>query len=341
MLILYIIKQLTFNKILMKLRITLVCMLFLHAKYAFVQDSHFSNVIAGLTYLNPSYISVVQNPQINAIYRNQWPALNSAYVTYNASYIQPAAKLNSTFGIQLMHDNQAQGAILKTSLAGVYSYTVRISETVKLGAGLRLAYIFRNMNVNRLIFETDLTGASTAGEPFGGENLNSGYGDFSIGLTMNYDNRYFSGMSVDHITQPAEYEGEPELVTLSRRYTVHMNGKFSIIERHKDDDVFLKPGILFQIQKNQNEIFYGANCSVNPFEFGLWARQDLKFNYDAIVLLAGFSWLGYNFYYTYDVNMKNIQFFSAGMGAHEVTFLYNFQYKEKGRKKGAVKCPRF
>jgi type IX secretion system PorP/SprF family membrane protein len=324
----------------MRTKFSTVLAFLLTASLSFAQDPHFSNFLSALSYLNPSSVSAVQNPQLSATYRNQWPAMNSAFVTYCATFIQPVERMNSVFGVNLIHDNQAQGAIVKTSLEGVYAYSVKASDLIKLTGGLGLSYVFQNVNENRFVFESDLTGISTGSEPIDYENYKSGYGDFSLGITMSYDDRYYSGIAVHHLTQPVRHNGEPELLSLSRRYTVHLSGKFNLFPRYRSRDVFVVPGIQFQQQKNCQELVYGANCVINPFVFGLWARQDPGFNFDALILLAGFSWQAYNFYYAYDVNMKNIGFISTGMGAHEVTFLYHFQYKEKRKKRGAVKCPK-
>ncbi len=322
------------------MRIYCLLVLLMYANSAFAQDSHFSDLLHTLPYINPASISMIQDPQLSATYRNQWPAMNSAFVTYCASFVQPVERMNSAFGASLIHDNQAKGAIVKSSLSAIYAYSVRISELIRLTGGLELSYVFQNVNENRLIFESDITGISSGSEPIDYENYRSGYGDFSLGLSMNYDNTYYSGIAVSHITQPASHNGTTQSLSLSRRYTLHLSGKFSIFPGYRSKDIMILPGIQFQQQGNYQELVYGAGCEINPFLFGLWARQDLGFNFDAIIVMAGFSWQAYNFYYSYDVNMKSIQFFSTGMGAHEVTFLYHFQYNGKSKKRGALKCPK-
>jgi type IX secretion system PorP/SprF family membrane protein len=324
----------------MRLKLYSILAFLLSANLSIAQDPHFSDLLSALPYLNPASIATVQDPLIGATYRNQWPAMNAAFVTYCASYIQPVERMNSTFGISLVHDNQAKGAIVNTTLSGIYAYTVRASELIRLTGGLRLSYVFQGVNENRFIFETDITGSSSGSEPIDYDNYRSGYGDFSLGMNMNYDDRYFSGIAVSHLTQPVRRNGEPELLSISRRYVAHLSVKFDISTGYRSKDIMLLPGIQFQQQKHYQEIVYGANCEINPFVFGLWARQDAGFKFDAVILLAGFSWQAYNFHYAYDVNMKNIQFFSTGMGAHEVTFLYRFQYNGKRKNRGSLKCPK-
>ncbi len=62
---------------------------------------------------------------------------------------------------------------------------------------------------------------------------------------------------------------------------------------------------------------------------GAWLRQNLNFNFDALIISAGISWEKYNISYNYDVNLKKLSFLSTKMAAHEVTFLYRFEYKDE------------
>lgn len=304
------------------------------------QDQHYSGFLPTLVYTNPSSAAAAGSMQFGATYRNQWPGLKNVYSTYSTVFILPVENLRSSFGLSLVHDNQAQGAILRSAVNGIYAYSVEVSDNFNISAGLGLAYVFRSVSGRNLIFESDLTGNPIISEPIDYGNLKSGYGDFSLGLSAFYDDVFFSGISVNHFTSPDEHEGTSGLTPLARRYSFYAGGMIDMVKGRNSRDIFLLPGIIFQQQKNLQEIYYGANFMIEPFIFGLWARQDLKFHFDAIVLNTGFTWQQYNIYYSYDVNVQNMKFFSEGMGAHEVTFLINFQYNVKRKKRGAIKCPK-
>ena len=324
----------------MHLKYYIVCISLLTTNKMTGQDQHFSDMNHTLNYSNPSYIAVSDDAIFSATYRNQWPGLNSAYVTYCSSIIFPVETMNSTFGINLIHDNQARGAITKTSVSALYSYTIKVSRFVNVAAGLAVAYNFRGVDASKFVYETDLTGMGTNLEPLNYTNYKSSFGDFSLGLTTIYDKKFFMGFSASHITKPIEHSSDNGFNTLSRRYVLHAGGIIPLTRSRRNENISLFPGAMFQQQDRFQELFYGANCLIPPFSIGLWLRQDLKFYYDAMIFLTGFSWKMYNFYYSYDVNLKKINFFSTGMGAHEVTFSVNFQYNEKRKKRGAIKCPK-
>lgn len=301
------------------------------------QDPHYSQLFNSLYYTNPSTISQFSAPQFGLSYRNQWPGLKSAFVTYNMFYFHPVTSMKSTFGITLMHDVQGDGTITKTTPAGIYSYSVKVSDLIRLTTGIRLSYVLRNVNPEKLQFETDITGTGNY-DYYGNERLKTGFFDFSMGISAMAGENLLTGISVHHVTTPNESFGNNEKGKLNYLFAFHTTGILYLSKTYSGN-ILLKPGMQIMNQGTYNELLYGSSLQIKVFELGLWARNDLKFRFDAVILALGFSRDSYNFYYSYDVNFKSMRFFSSGIGAHEVTFLYNFKYKEK-RKNGYNKSRR-
>ena len=302
------------------------------------QDPHFSNFWATPYYINPSFISALTDPVAGATYRNQWPGLSSAYVTYGAFFSQPVENLNSTIGLSLLHDIQGDGVLTRTGFNALYSYAIKINKQVSLSAGLQLSYNINKVNTGKLVFESDLTGSNPGTNMLGNEKISSGFADFVLGFTAFIGENFFTGFSAHHLTKARIDYSESYAENLYPRYIFQVGGNLSADTRNYKDKIIFKPGLQLQLQDKYTELLYGSSAVINPFVIGLWARNDLKFNFDALILLAGFSRNEYNFYYSYDVNMKNMHFFSPGIGAHEVTFLYKFKYNEKRKKYRAIKC---
>jgi type IX secretion system PorP/SprF family membrane protein len=290
------------------------------------QDPHYSQFFQTLHFANPSVISLSADAGAGILYRNQWPGLKSAFVTYNAFYLHPVSKLNSALGLTLTHDVQGDGIINKTLPAFIYSYQIKISEPFQVSAGMRAGYFVRSINEGKLLFETDITGN---GNYFtGNEKLKSGGFDFSLGMTVSNRENFHTGFAVHHITTPNESTSGKEGGKLNYLFVFHSSGKIFISDHYRRH-IALKPGGRFMKQGVNTLLLYGSNLQIYDFEFGLWARNDLHFRFDAVLFLLGFTREKYNFTYSYDVNLKNMKIFSPGIGAHEVTFLYNFKYKEK------------
>jgi len=72
------------------------------------QDVQFSQIFADRLYLNPAYAGADYCPRLVVSYRNQWPGVQSPYVTYSASFDQYSEALHGGYGIRLMKDDQGE-----------------------------------------------------------------------------------------------------------------------------------------------------------------------------------------------------------------------------------------
>ena len=86
------------------------------------QDPIFSQYYAAPLQLNPAFAGNTYSPHIAINYRNQWPSLNQAYVTYAVSYSQFFKDFNSGIGLMILTDDAGQGLYKTTKVSGVYSY---------------------------------------------------------------------------------------------------------------------------------------------------------------------------------------------------------------------------
>ena len=68
------------------------------------QDPVFTQFFANALQLNPGLAGRDLSPRFHTTYRNQWPGLNNAFITYNIEYDQFADKLHGGLGFQLLHD---------------------------------------------------------------------------------------------------------------------------------------------------------------------------------------------------------------------------------------------
>ena len=57
------------------------------------QDPLFTQFFSNALYLNPAMAGRDLSPRVHSTYRNQWPGINKAYVTYNLEYDQFAPDL--------------------------------------------------------------------------------------------------------------------------------------------------------------------------------------------------------------------------------------------------------
>jgi type IX secretion system PorP/SprF family membrane protein len=296
------------------------------------QDPYFSNFALNLVYINPSYVSSVTNPEIAVSYRNQWPALSGAFINYGASVSFPLKKFKSGFGFYFMNDLQGGGIIKSTSLNSIYAYKVKINNSINLNAGLQCSYFFENLNPENLVFESDLRNASDPGYADGAFNvLENNFWDFSLGFMAEVNRLIYIGFSVQHLTRPGSYFSSADNNILYRKYSLHAQSQIPLLKGNRRNMPVITPSILIQKHRQHQQINYGSGLLVSPLYVGIWAKNNLKFSFSSLTIAAGFIKANYRIIYNYDINITRTNLLDLGMGAHEITFLLSFQYKEKRR----------
>ena len=79
---------------------------------SYSQDPSFSQFFANRLYLNPAWAGVGdKDRRLFLNYRNQWPGIDNAYVTFGVTYDQFMSQMHGGFGIRVMNDVQGNGAI--------------------------------------------------------------------------------------------------------------------------------------------------------------------------------------------------------------------------------------
>jgi type IX secretion system PorP/SprF family membrane protein len=307
----------------------------------FGQDFHFSRFIPNMVYVNPACTALPESGEFELVYRNQWPGISATFVTYGASLIMPVKSLGSGFGVQFINDVQAEGVITRTSAALTYGYMIEINRYWKVGAGLSASWIMKKFNADKLLFRSDLLNDLGYGyDPVIIDNYSKNYADFSLGIIAKNNNDFAFGISAGHVTRPHDVSGSAGVNRLPLKYSAFMSGSLTGNDQFITRSIGIRPAIMYSYQHHNNELIWGSDFTfASNFMAGVWMRQNTNFNFDAMIISLGISYEKYNIDYSYDVNLKKINFLSTKMAAHEVTFLYRFEYKERKYKK--IKCPAY
>ena len=319
----------------------ILIMLILNNLINFAQNSYFSNFSTNLVHINPAFVSSITSPEASVTYRNQWPGLKDAFVTYGASFSVPLIKYQSGVGFYFLNDKQGGGVITSTTINAIYAYNIKINPQIYLNAGLMASYYFKNLNAENLVFESDIInspGINGGQDIF--ESVRSSFWDFSLGFMAEIYSILDIGFSVQHITQPKNYFSSSSNNVLFRNYSLHASCDIPLIRSYGNNSPVFTPSLLFQKNKQHHQLIYGTRITVSSLSFGLWAKNNFKFNFSSLTALAGFIQPNYKLFYNYDINLTRSNFLSYKMGAHEVTLLLMLQHNEKRKKNRAIKCPK-
>lgn len=323
--------------------ITLFTLIFF-MQNTYSQDPEFSQFYANPLYLNPALAGATICSRAIGNFRDQWPSIGGAYVTYNASYDQYVNFLRGGVGLLVTSDRAGSGTLTTTSISLIYAYKFNITSHFFASTALQAGYYQRHLSWDKLTFEDMI-------DPQGGnllptgekppDNSTVGVPDFSAGVVLGYDELFYGGVSVDHLSQPKSGFYTDNVSRLYLKFTVHAGSTINLREGGSSGDereFSISPNILYQQQFNFHQVNLGIYLTIDPFIGGLWIRHNFE-NADALIPLLGFHYKNLRFGYSYDITLSKLR--SVSGGAHEVSLSWQFPCIEKRRHIRAIKCPRF
>lgn len=313
------------------------------------QDPHFSQFYANPLYLNPAFAGTNVCPRVIMNYRNQWPSITGAFITYNAGYDQYFSKLSGGLGLLAMSDRAGEGALQVNSIGMMYAYHIFLDKRQKhnLNFALQATYMSKSLQWEKLTFGDMIdqkdgfiySTSTTIG------NRGITFVDFSAGA-LYYQEKFFAGFAVHHLTEPVNSFYDDPDSRLFRKYTAHVGLNIDIAQpgKYRKDVPKISPNLIYQQQDKFHQLNYGLYYQMTPIVAGLWIRHFISDPVggglsDAVIALVGFEYDKFKVGYTYDLTISQLT--DASGGAHEFSFTLKFNCPTPGIKLRAIKCPVF
>ncbi|MEM7162099.1 MAG: type IX secretion system membrane protein PorP/SprF [Bacteroidota bacterium] len=313
------------------------------------QDQHFTQFYANPTYLNPAFAGHTAQSRLALNYRNQWPSIPGAFVSYNFSYEQYVRELKSGFAIMGSRDQAGSGALSDNQLGLLYSYEIRIQRDLYLRPGIQFSQVFRNVNYNRLVFGDQLiTSNNSTVEIF--PDRNTSYLDVGAGAML-FGRYFWIGVAAHHINRPDESLLGMDESLLPIKYSAH--GGYRIPTNRRVGSRTASAVVYAFNYKMQNEfdqLDLGFYYEFNPMVFGVWYRglpfvksnESELINQDAIAIMIGYEFNDIKFGYSYDLTISPLLANSGG--AHEISLIYEFanpRNRKYAKRKRVIPCAKF
>jgi type IX secretion system PorP/SprF family membrane protein len=287
-----------------------------------------------------------------ANYRNQWPTINNAYTTMTASLDMSVMKNRipeiDQFGIGIMgySDKAGDGVLNSTYYAVSLAYHKGLDENGyhQLGAGFQGTYMNRRLDLNKVVFEDQLTPFGFTGvttESFSSSQVNLNYFDLNAGVfyngTTNGYNNFYLGASMYHINRPKETFQRGDFL-LNARTTIQAGGRIPV---GAYNSLHIAANHSMQA-KAHNTMIGGAyamnlnNNEANPTNvyFGSWYRFG-----DAVIPYIGLEFGDWQLGASYDVNTSSLKPASNTRGGVEISLIYVKKHVDPNMKK--LNCPKF
>lgn len=301
------------------------------------QDPVFSQFYTAPLHLNPALTGTSTGAKVALNYRNQWPSINQAYVTYAASYDQFFPYINSGFGFSILADDAGRG-LYKTIVAqGTYSYNVRFRNEMQMRLGLAAGWISSRIDWTKLVFSDQLDpefgAVSPGGLPYPSEELPPETGnsvsvfDASAGLIV-YNESFYAGVALKHLNAPqfSFLEVNNQLSGgLPLSISLHTGAEIDLIDLQGKSDVFVSPSLQYIRQGRQSQLNIGTIFRYYLFGTGAWYRHSST-SPDAMIFTVEGRKGQYRLAYSYDVTLSKL---SNSGGAHEISFIINFKSEPK------------
>lgn len=298
------------------------------------QDPVFSQFYNSPLHLNPALTGNTFGPKVAINYRNQWPSLSFAYVTYAASYDQFFKKYNSGIGFSVLADDAGQGIYKTNKLAFDYAYSIQLKKDHYIKIGIEPAISQSRLNWDKLVFADQINGESGVITP-GGSNLpgteqrpevtNKVFFDVGVGGVY-YNPIWYLGASVKHLTAPdirfIETGKAESIRGVPLRLSFHSGAQFPVRAMNiRKNKAYFAPQVMYMHQGPFDQILVGGNMDIGVISFGGWLRHTFR-NADALVATFGYEQDFFRIEYSFDFTISGLG--NQG-GAHEVGIVLTFE----------------
>lgn len=328
---------------------------------AFAQDVHFTQYFASPMTLNPALTGLTQcDLRLAANYRQQWGSVSAnPYTSGTLSYDMATLKGKLPegdavgLGLLVLYDKSGLGSLqnITVGLSAAYHKAFGQDKKHTISLGFQGQLVQKNIDFTKLQFEDQYDPSTGYASFMTTENLSNAdvnYPDFNAGIMYSgrvSDNATaYMGFSYYHLTQPVETFLNSNN-RIHSRYTGYLGGSFDL-----NENSVLYASALYQQQAKATELVAGAAIGfiLNPghdeefqkntiFYLGAWYRLN-----DAIAPYIAFEWSKMQLGISYDVNISSFAPATKGMGAYEVSLIFNgcINKRERGIRPN-VSCPKF
>ncbi len=267
-----------------------------------------------MSIVNPAYAGYEDILSIGFLGKRQWVGVTGAPETYTAF---GHGRVSEKLGLGLNVVSDRVGPENKIYVNTDMSYTVDISETFRLGLGVKGGVIFHNVGL------TDLQQEQGSDQLFN-ENVNKTYPNVGVGL-LAYSERFYLSISVPNFVRTLYFDQDEGRIANAAEEIHTFIGSGYIFD--VSSMVKLKPSFLL---KYAIDTPMSLDVSLNllwnqKIEFGTSYRLD-----DAVSALVNFKVTeNIRIGYAYEYAISNIGEYSSG--SHEIIVLADFFPSNKKR----------
>ncbi len=322
-------------------------LLALHISNANAQGPQFTQFYASPLYLAPSFTGGTDGSRAALNYRNQWPEIPGAFVTYAFSLDHYFHRYNSGLGLLLYRDEAGSARLGNTTAGLLYSYRFKANHNWTMRPGVSFKYTQQSIDYSKLVFGDQLSidgdhSQTSINIPEPLERVS--YFDASFSW-LAYTSNLWVGLSADHLMMPnqsltGQVDRIPVKFGLFGGYRYMLSGTFSQMAEES-----VSVSFLYRNQGPFNQLDIGIHGYKFPFSLGILYRGIPIFNNpvygiannDAVAVILGLRTDNLRIGYSYDFTISRL--ITSTGGAHEISLIYHFNQGAPKSRPGKIPCP--
>ncbi|MGH7238071.1 MAG: PorP/SprF family type IX secretion system membrane protein, partial [Candidatus Saccharimonadales bacterium] len=298
------------------------------------QDAAFTQLYASPLLTNPAIVGASNFDRTSLAYRNQWGSVNSGYSDYNFMTSTPffLKEQSSKIVVSLAFVDDKAGAFSQLNGYLSVAYNKKIAENQNVCLALYGAVSQLGVNTNGLTYDDQFEDGAYNSAISSGETALSKsviYPDAGFGFTwyMNPsrdDSKFnaYAGIAGFHMNEPNQ-----SLVGSLSTLPIRMS-YIAGLKLFESDKVDFSPNMMVTTQAGNIISAVGMYCCYSINEnfkatLGLWYRT-----HDAIPIVIGFAYKGYELGYSYDMVTSSLTAYSTGLNANEITLTVKLPLKK-------------
>jgi type IX secretion system PorP/SprF family membrane protein len=315
------------------------------------QDPQFSQFYAAPLYIAPSFAGGTDGSRVVMNYRNQWPSIPGAFVTYAFSFDHYFHNYNSGVGLLIGRDEAGTGRLANNTASLLYSYNFQLDHRWTMRPGISFSYAERTIDFYRLTFgdQLQLNGQHNTStfNPLINDLAMDRVGYFDAATSvMAYSSNAWVGVTVDHLMRPNQSMIDEQKSRVPMKYSLFGGYRFDYGGSLMGDmGESISLAVLYRNQGKFNQLDAGVYWSKHPISIGLLYRGipifnnhvHGLFNNDALVAMVGLRTKDFRIGYSYDMTISRL--INSTGGSHEISLIYHFNQGPPNKKPKMLPCP--
>lgn len=276
------------------------------------QDSQYTQYMYNPTSFNPGYAGSRETLSFLGVYRNQWVGLEGSPETLNFSVHSPLG--DSPIGLGLGFISDKIGPSSESGITADFAYTIQISNTVKLGMGIKGGFSFLNINPDKLLIY----------DPMDYDLQRNNYSSPIIGAGLFLSNdKWYLGLSTPNFLETKHFK-DIKVSTATEKTHLYLTGGYVFDLR---SDFKLKPAFMV---KSVTGAPLAVDVSLNilfmdQFTLGAAYRWDAALSGLAAFQVNEQILVGYS----YDYETTELSRYSSG--THEILLRFEIFNNSRAR----------